>query len=131
MKSLVLDTNVFLRFLLNDVADQANQVTDLFKAAKAHELKISIPQIIVFEIAFALEKYYKFPKNKIVDKLGVLLTTPYLQIQDVRVFQEALILFNRKNIDFVDCFLISLAQDKDTELFTFDKNLQNLAKKSS
>lgn len=129
MKSLILDTNAFLRYLLNDIPDQANQVTELFKAAKANELKIYAPQIIIFEIAFALEKYYKFPKNKIVDKLGVLLTTPYLQIQDVRVFQEALILFNSKNIDFVDCFLICFAQNEDKELFTFDKNLQNLAKK--
>ena len=128
MKSLVLDTNAFLRYLLNDVPDQANQVAELFKAAKANELKIYAPQIVIFEIVFALDKYYKFPKNKIVDKLGVLLTTPYLQIQDVKGFQEALILFNNQNMDFVDCFLICFAQNKDTKLFTFDKNLQNLTK---
>ncbi len=129
MKSLVLDTNAFLRYLLNDVPDQANQVAELFKAAKTNELKIYAPQIIIFEIAFALDKYYKFPKNKIVDKLGVLLTTPYLQIQDVRVLQDALILFNSKSLDFVDCFLNCFAQNKDAKLFTFDKNLHNLAKK--
>lgn len=129
MRSLVLDTNAFLRFLLNDISDQSNQVTELFKAAKANDLKIYVPQIVIFEITFALEKYYKFPKNQIVDKLGVLLTTPYLQIQDVKVFQEALILFNYKSVDFVDCFLTCFAQSKGTKLFTFDKNLQNLAKK--
>ena|SRR3989344_6951482 len=127
MKSLILDANAFLRFLLNDVADQANEVAELFKAAKGSKIKIDVLQITVFEIVFALEKYYKFPKNEIVSKVGVLLTTPYLRIQDVKIFQDALILFNNKKVDFVDCFLICSAQDKGVGLFTFDKHLQSLA----
>src|SRR5258708_9135396 len=105
MDSIILDTNAFLRFLLSDIPEQANEVNHLFIKAKAKGLEIFIPQIVLFEIQFALDKYYKFPKNEVIDKLGVLLSTPYLKIQDVDIFQEAIVLFSDNNINFVNCFL--------------------------
>lgn len=123
MQQLVLDTNSYLRFLLNDIPEQADKVSQLFVKAKAQDLEIFIPQIVIFEIEFALDKYYKFPKTEVTDKLRVILATPYLKIQDVDIFDEALILFNNKNIDFVDCFLLCAAKSKNSSLFTFDENL--------
>ncbi len=126
MDKLILDTNGFLRFLLNDIPKQTEEVNKLLIKAKAKKIEIFVPQIIVFEIEFALDKYYKFPKTEITDKLRVLFATPYLKIQDKEIFQEALQLFKDKNIDFVDCFLVSNANSKNASLFTFDKNLQKL-----
>lgn len=126
MKSLILDTNAFLRFLLNDIPGQANEVGKLFIRAKAKEIEITIPQIVIFEIEFALDKYYKFPKGEVINKLGVLLATPYLKIQDADIFQEALTIFKSRNIDFVDCFLVSNAKVKNLSLFTFDEDLKKL-----
>ncbi len=126
MDSLILDTNAFLRFLLNDIPRQAEAVSKLLIKARSKELEIFIPQIVIFEIEFALDKYYKFPKNEVIDKLGVLLATPYLKIQDVDIFKEAIALFDNKNIDFVDCFLECSAKQKNSTLFTFDKKLKKL-----
>ncbi len=123
MQTLLLDTNSYLRFLFNDIPEQANEVSRLFVKAKAQELEIFIPQIVIFEIEFALDKYYKFPKTEVMDKLRVILVTPYLKIQDVDIFDEALVLFNNKNIDFVDCFLLCAAKSKGFSLFTFDDDL--------
>lgn len=127
MKSQLLDTNVILRFLLNDIQEQATEVSKLFAKAKSKELDLFIPQIVIFELEFALDKYHKFPKKEIVDKLGVLFVTPYLEIQDADIFQNALALFNSKNIDFVDCFLLCQAKAKDISIFTFDEDLQKIA----
>lgn len=126
MKSLVLDTNVVLRFLMDDIADQTEKATDLFTKAKSKKLDVFVPQIVIFEIFFALDKYYKFPKDQVINKLGTILATSYLHIQDKMVFQETLELFKRKNIDFVDCFLICQSKAKESDLFTFDKDLQKL-----
>src|SRR6266404_8497051 len=106
MDKIILDTNGFLRFLLNDIPEQSEEISKLLVKAKAKKIEIFVPQIIIFEIEFALNKYYKFPKAEIIDKLGVLFATSYLKIQDVNVFQEALRLFSDKNVDFVDCFLV-------------------------
>lgn len=129
MQSLILDTNSFLRFLLNDVPEQANEVSKLFSKAKAKELDIYVSQIVIFEIEFALEKYYKFEKEEITNKLGTIISTPYLKVQDADIFQEAVVLFNNHSLDFVDCFLICQARLKNFKLQTFDKNLQKLTDK--
>lgn len=126
MKSLVFDTNPFLRFLLNDIPEQTEEVNKLFIKAKAKELKIFVPQIVIFEIEFALRKYYKFPKDEVIDKLRIIVTTPYLNIQDIQIFHEAMPLFSSKNIDFVDCFLLCIAKSKNSKILTFDEDLKKM-----
>lgn len=126
MESLILDTNVFLRFLLDDVPSQAKEATKVLIKAKSKRLKIFVPQIIIFEIFFALDKYYKFPKTEVIEKVGTLLATSYLDIEDRTVFQEALEVYKSKNIDFIDCFLICKARKNNSSLFTFDKDLSKL-----
>lgn len=126
MESLILDTNSLLRFLLNDIPSQAQQTTELLSKAKAKKVKVYIPQIIIFEIFFALDKYYKFLKTEVVDKIAALLSTKYLEIEDRLIFQDALELYKDKKIDFVDCFLICKAKDAGYSLFTFDIQLKKL-----
>lgn len=126
MKSLVLDANVLLRFLLNDIQDQAQEAAELLLKAKSKKLKIYVPQIVIFEIFFALDKYYKFPKAEVTDKIKTLLITSYLEIEDRVIFQQALEFFKSKNIDFVDCFLICKTKENNFTLFTFDKDLSKL-----
>ncbi len=128
MSSLTLDTNAFLRFLLDDIPEQADQVSKLLARAKKEELEIIVPQIVIFEVAFALDKFYKLSKEEVVDKLRTIITAPYLKIQDINIFQEAVILFKDTPLDFVDSFLQCFAQSKSSTLFTFDKKLQNLIK---
>lgn len=126
MKTLVLDTNTLLRFLLHDVASQSKQVEELFLKAKDKKVKLFVPQIVLFEVQFALSKYYKFPKKNIVENLQRFIMAPYIDVEDKEIFHKALELFNEKNIDFVDCFLVGLTQLTKTELFTFDKDLRKL-----
>lgn len=123
MDSLILDTNVFLRFLLDDIPDQAKEATKIFNKAKSKKLNILIPQIVIFEILFALEKYYKFPKKEVIEKVESILIAEYLNIQDRAVFPETLELFKASNVDFVDCFLLCKAKQSNSKLFTFDKEL--------
>lgn len=124
MEKVVADANVFLRFLLNDVPEQANETAELLKRAKSGKIRIHVPQIVIFEIFFALDKFYKFPKQQIVDKVGTILSSPFLEVQNTEIFQTALLFYNEKNLDFVDCFLLCFCKDSGMKLFTFDKNLQ-------
>lgn len=129
MKNLLLDTNVFLRFFLNDIPSQANQVAEIFSKAQKKKIKLFVPQIVIFEILFALDKYYHFPKEEIIDKLQAILTTSFINIQDNGIFKEALQLFRNQNIDFVDSFLICQAKSKEGEIFSFDQKVNKLSVK--
>ncbi|OGE64925.1 hypothetical protein A3I48_00745 [Candidatus Daviesbacteria bacterium RIFCSPLOWO2_02_FULL_36_7] len=123
MKKIILDTNGILRLFLDDIPKQADQVELLLKRAKKGEIKLIIPQIVVFEVNFALKKYYHFEKNSIIDKLKSLLSTDYLQVESREVFLATLTLYSTFNASFVDCFLLSLAQAEEGDLFTSDQKL--------
>ena len=127
MMQLAIDTNVFLRFLLKDVSSQHEQAKELFDKAKKGKIKLIVPQIVVFEIVFALTKYYFVSKEETISKMKTLLTTEYFQVQDKEILIPALDLFTTSNLSFPDCFLVSYAKSKEAQVFTFDKKIsQNL-----
>ncbi len=126
MIDLVVDANIFLRFLLKDIPKQYLEAEKLFRRAKAGEITLIVPQIVVFEIAFALDKFYGFPKKEVIDKLKSLVDMEYFLIQDKQVFQGALKIFAVNNISLVDCFLIYFTDSKQAKLMTFDKKLNKI-----
>lgn len=124
MTRRVADTNILLRFLLKDNIDQFNTAREILTKAKEDKLELIIPQIVMFEIIYALDKYYGFPKEKITDALTTIISTKNIKIQDQSAFKKALALFGVYNISFVDCFLTAYSAENSAKLFTFDKGLQ-------
>lgn len=127
MKTLLLDTNAFLRYLLNDIPLQANEVSSLLSSARKGEVRIIVPQIVVFEVAFALEKYYRFSKEVVLEKLTAIISFSYLTVQDVELFSRSLDLFKIHSLGFVDCFLQCFAEKKGASVFTFDKKFRKIS----
>ncbi|HSW88323.1 MAG TPA: PIN domain-containing protein [Candidatus Saccharimonadales bacterium] len=126
MKSFIIDTNGFLRLLLNDIPIQADKVEDLIRKAKAGHISIIIPDIVLFEIDFVLEKYYLLTKDDVIEKLQSLVSAPYFTVTSRDVFLKALLFYKYNAVSFVDCFLAANAQLENMELFTFDQKLQKL-----
>lgn len=130
MTKFVLDANAFLRLFLNDIPSQADKVEKLIKQAKENKVTLLIPQIIIFEITFVLEKYYHFSRSEIIEKLKSLLGSSYLKIQNRSIFKRSLELFMIRNISLADCFLICFAEQKEAGVFTFDRKLKANRKSS-
>ena len=126
MKAVVVDTNAFLRLLLDDFPKQADLVKGLINQAKKEQIRIIIPQIVIFEIDFILRKYYSFEKQEVINKLKSLLSASYFEVESISVFRNALILYKKNNVSLVDCFLVSKAEAEEADLFTFDKKLKKL-----
>ncbi|MBI2334754.1 PIN domain-containing protein [Candidatus Daviesbacteria bacterium] len=124
MNRVVLDTNVFLRILLNDIPEQVKQAERILQQGKTGRRILIVPQAVIFEIAFALEKIYYFPKENIIDRLSSILSSGYFQIQDSDIFKDTIEIYKQKNLSLVDCFLYAFSLKNKAELFTFDKNLQ-------
>ena len=123
MKSLLLDSNIFLRFFLNDIPSQQRAAQQLLQKAKAKKVDLKVAQIVIFEIEFTLTKYYLFPKNEVIDRLESLVGVPYLDIQDRGIFQRAINLYQDKNLSLPDCFLRAKSEIEGLDIFTFDKKL--------
>lgn len=123
MKTSIIDTNVFLRLILNDVPKQADEAEKLLKSAKAGRIKLLVPQIIIFEVEFALSKYYKFAKGEIIDQLTAIVSMEYLTVEDGVIFKQAIKFYENGNLSLVDCFLVVKAEFSDASIFSFDKAL--------
>jgi|SRR3989338_9030408 len=126
MKQIVVDTNAFLRLFLDDVPQQVKEVEVLLKKARSAQITAYVPQIVIFELNFILDKYYNFKKVEIIDKLKSVIQSPYLHVQDRTILQEALKIYEKNTVSLADSFVLSFAQEKGAEVFTFDKNLQKL-----
>ncbi len=126
MKKIIVDTNGYLRLFLNDIPDQANKIEKLLKQAQNDKIQIILPQIIVFEIHFALEKYYHFSKEEVADILKTLLSTDYIQVESRQLFILTLNLYCTVATSFVDCFILSKTKLEKAKLITFDKKLKKI-----
>ena len=124
MRQAAIDTNAFLRLLLDDIPSQAKEVEKILEQAKKLNIKLHVAQIVIFELNFILDKYYHFPKNEIINKLKSVVQTPYLDIQDREVFIVSLKVFADNNISLADSFILAKSKIENWELFTFDRNLQ-------
>jgi len=126
METVLVDTNVFLRFLLKDDPNLHNRAFSLLTKAKLGKIKLLVPTIVIFEISFVLNSVYKFTKEEIIQNIESLLAVSYLSIDEVAIFKQALTLYKNSNNSFADCFLITKAKSQGIKLFTFDKKLSRL-----
>lgn len=127
MDTVIVDTNVFLRFLLKDNLDLYNQAFSLLTKAREAKIKLLVPTIVIFEISFVLNSVYKFTKEEIIKNVESLLATSFLSIDEVTIFKQAITIYKNSNHSFADCFLVAKAKNQGIKLFTFDKKLSNLS----
>jgi predicted nucleic acid-binding protein len=119
---IFVDTNLFLRYLTNDVPEQADAVEELLIKAGEGELSLITNQLVIAEIVWTLESYYEAPKEDIKEKILVFLNSPGLKIVDAGMIMQAMGWYVEKNIDFNDAYHAAWmdAHNIDT-VFTFDR----------
>jgi len=127
MESLLIDTNVILRFLLLDVPQQVKEIKVFFNKAKANKIKIIVPEVVIFEAKYALGSYYKFTNSEVSDRLEALVSASFFEVENKTIFLKAISYFRGSNLSFVDCFLVAKSEIEKVEIFTFDKDLKKFA----
>jgi len=116
------DTNLFLRYLTNDVPAQADAVEELLRQAAAHELVLVTHSLIIAEIVWTLESYYRLPKNRVQENVLALLNTPGLEVVDADLVLQAIISYADQNVDFIDAYSGAWLLAHDIQCaYTFDR----------
>lgn len=123
MKDILVDTNVILRLILSDVDSQFEEVKKVFLLAKKGKLKLTVPETVVFEVFFTLSKYYKLEKKDVIDKTRTIVMTEYISVESRKIFDKTMDIYAKRNLSFVDCFLLAKSKIEGKELFSFDKKL--------
>jgi predicted nucleic-acid-binding protein len=117
-----VDTNLFLRYLTNDVPAQADAVEALLRQAAGGEMVLVTNSLVLAEIVWVLASYYQRSRVDIRDKVLAVLNTPGLEVVDGDLVLQAITWYAEKNVDFIDAYNAawSLVQDINVA-YTFDQ----------
>ncbi len=122
MAEFFVDTNVFLRFLTNDDPAKARRAERLFKKAIAGDVSLETSLLVIAEIVWTLESFYKLAKPDIADKIEKILNTKNLKVQAADTVLQALDLYTTENVDFIDAYHgIMLRETGVKRVLTYDQ----------
>jgi len=117
-----VDTNLFLRYLTNDVPAQADAVEQLLHRASAEEIILVTNSLVVAEIVWTLESFYQLTRDEIREKVLAILNTPGLNVADADQILQAITWYVDYNVDFADAFnAVWLLDQGLTTVYTFDQ----------
>lgn len=126
MKPLLLDTNILLRFITGEPADQAKEVAGLVAAAEAGKVRLAVLPMVLAEAVFVLTGFYEHPRSKVAEVLSHLISSPGFQNDEPERMLHALRLFGASKLDFVDCYLAAASIREGRTLVSFDRDLAKL-----
>jgi predicted nucleic-acid-binding protein len=116
------DTNLFLRYLTNDVPKQADAVEQLLRRAAAGELVLVTNSLVMAEIVWTLETFYEQSRNDIKDKVLAILNTPGIEVADSELILQAMTWYTQENVDFIDAYNAAWMQGRGLKIAgTFDQ----------
>jgi predicted nucleic-acid-binding protein len=117
-----IDTNILVRFLVNDDPAQAQQVRQLFSAAEQQRETYFVPLLVVLESIWVLESAYQVGRNELIEVLSDLLLLPVLEFEQREAVQAMLQTARNDPLDLPDLLIAKSALRNGCEcIFTFDK----------
>jgi uncharacterized protein len=129
MNKYFVDTNVFLRFLLNDHPQFSSSATSLFKRSEMGKINLWTSDMVVAELVWTLESYYKYSKKGICESLTNLLSLKGLSVDNRTLILTALDLYKDKNVDFIDAYSFLTAKLQNIKIISFDHDFDKLGQR--
>ena len=117
-----LDTNVLVRYIVQDDAAQLAAAKRLISRCVADGSTLFVPVTVVLALEWVLRSGFGFGKDDVLMTLSSLLSAAELSFESERALEVALQLFREGSADFADCLHVALtAQAGEQPLWTFDK----------
>ena len=124
-KVYLIDTNVILRYLLDDHETYSPKAKAFMLQVSHGKKKVEIPSVVVVECIYVMEKYYGIPKTEIVGSISAILNFSGIVNTDRSEILKALLAYENSNTDIVDCILAARSSP-EKPVISFDKDLEKL-----
>ena len=126
-KQRLVDTNLIVRYLVQDHDKHAKAAGKLFDACDRGEVVIVVLPIVLAECVFVLESFYRHPRTDIASALGRLISSPGVEVGEVTVHLDALNRYKGTKAHFVDCLVAATAVARDLPVSTFDQDFRKFS----
>jgi predicted nucleic-acid-binding protein len=120
----LVDTNLIVRYLVQDDDKQARVAGKLFEACDRGDTVIVVLPVVLAECVFVLDSFYKQTRADIASALERLISSPGVEIDEVMVHLDALKRYKTSKIHFVDCLLAATAAAESMPVATFDRDFR-------
>ena len=120
----LVDTNLIVRYLVQDHEAHARAAERLFDACDRGEVRIAILPEVLAECVFVLESFYEHGREEIASTLGRLISSAGVEIQGTAIYRDALERYGRTKVHFVDCIIAATAAAEDVPVASFDRDFR-------
>ncbi len=119
---IALDTNVLVRYIVQDDPDQASAAARLIESQCSSDEPGLVSSVTLCELVWVLSRGYCTPKERTVAVLRTLLCAEELQAEDPDLAWRALGLFEAGPADFADYLVGASNRARGASAtYTFDK----------
>jgi predicted nucleic-acid-binding protein len=121
---IALDTNVLVRFLIEDDEEQSARAAALIRRIVDSEERLFVPELVVCETVWVLAGAYRFQRGEIAALLTDLLSARELEPGGADRLWRALRAYRAGRGDFADYLISEQARDAGFDtVATFDRKL--------
>jgi len=123
-----IDTNVLVRYLVQDDPRQGRKAADYIGAAAEAGDQITIGNIVLCETVWVLDSAYGYGRQEIASALERILQSTTFQFEAKDIVWNALEDYRTTKADFADCLIGRVHRSMDCEpTATFDTALRTLS----
>jgi uncharacterized protein len=125
MAKRFVDTNIFLRYLTKDDLSKYEKCREMFRKAIEGEIELATSGMVIAELIWTLLSYYRVPKADVIEKVSIIMGTESLFIPDKDGIADALVLYARKNIDYIDAYnAVFMKKHRLHEIYSYDRDFE-------
>ena len=123
-KRRLVDTNLIVRYLVQDQEKQAQAAGEVFDACDRGEAVVVVLPAVLAECVFVLESLYEHARGDIASALSTLISSRAVEIEAPGMHLDALDRYKKTKVHFVDCLIAASSAGEGTPVATFDKDFR-------
>ena len=117
-----VDTNLLVRWLIDDDAKQVAEVQTLLESTRARQISLFVANTVSLELEWVLRSRYQLDKASVLAAFNALLEAQEIDFQDEAALERALHHYRNGVAEFADCLHSGIcAAAGRSPLLTFDK----------
>src|SRR3989344_1108238 len=118
----LIDTNLIIRYLVEDDPKKADDVEKLLKNPGQ---RLILLDLTFAEAIWVLSSLYNLEKSQIIESLSALLDVKSI-VANRKILRKELEYFANYNVSFIDAYQASYALTKNLEIYSYDKDFDKL-----
>jgi predicted nucleic acid-binding protein len=126
MITYCLDTNYLLRYIIEDVSEQVDEVVKLFEECAEGNARCFVSIVVQMECFYVLSTFYDFDKQKVCDIMSNIYDMSFIRFDQLSIMRRAMEIHLTSSLSIQDAYMVSLSLERGYGFKSFDKKAINV-----